>query len=116
MSPRRSPRASAWGLKVHDARRGVLTVSAVKAGGPAANAGIQPGDVLLAIDTYPVHAMHQVSERLAAVSSAADIGCAYGTLSLTRPAALTLQVHGVRASVQVAFQRGGTEHRVTMRR
>jgi serine protease Do len=35
-----------------------------QAGGPAANAGIQPGDVILAIDGQPVTSVAQLRDRI----------------------------------------------------
>ncbi|MEA3241987.1 MAG: PDZ domain-containing protein, partial [Pseudomonadota bacterium] len=63
-----------------------VQIAAVRAGTPAAQAGLQPGDVIIAVNKNPVHNLREYAQALKALNPGDEI--------------------------LIGYRRNGTEHRV----
>lgn len=94
--------AAGLGLRVADAPQGGALVTAVAAGGPAARAGLQEGDIILGVDGKRIASAKDLAARLKAQEG--DEGV---VLSVTREGwKRELRLEGTQAAVAPAAERG----------
>jgi putative serine protease PepD len=67
-----------------------VAITAVAAGGPAATAGLIPGDVITQVEGSPIQSEAQLSELLAALSPGLPLDLTYAQAGRTRTATVTL--------------------------
>ncbi|MDP3768338.1 MAG: PDZ domain-containing protein [Dehalococcoidia bacterium] len=91
-----SPEAAWLGVEVQDrtldvgGRRTAAVVTSVTPGGPAAKAGLQPGDIILVIDGESIGAAEDVADTLADLAPGTRVSIEFLRSGLRRSLAVTL--------------------------